>query len=169
MAFTFDLEGAVNQIATLEGAMSTATVSVQNAYTFNNNPADITDPSDLPAVVHMHRGPLTLREGPIPGHLTVDTWQVSYDIESILLCIESVPTEFPSDEGVANLFFDAILETFMNRSNLSTLVTAASAQSYALILGSPSYGLRAWPPVEPPIKAYWAYTYTHRFTFTGGG
>lgn len=169
MAFDFDLAAATAKIAELEIAIVTPTPGITTVYGFNSNPAEITNPQLLPAIVHINRGPLTISDSAIPGLLTTGTWNVAYDIESVALIIESVPKKYPADEGVANLFWQSILETFMSRDNLIALASAASAHTYALILGAPSYGLRAWPPVEPPVRAYWAYTYTHRFTFAGGG
>lgn len=169
MAFGFDLSAAVGQIVTLETAISTPSPGFTTVYGFNSNPAEITNPQLLPAVVHINRGPLTLEAGAIPGLLTTGTWNIAYDIESVALIIESVPGKYPSDEGAANLFWKSICETFMSRANTISLAAAAGAHTYACILGSPSYGLRAWPPVTPPVRAYWAFTYTHRFTFAGGG
>lgn len=169
MAFPFDLSAAIGQIATFEAAIATPAPGVTTAYGFNANPAEITNPQLLPAIVHINRGPLTISDSAIPGLLTAGTWNVAYDIESVALIIESVPNKYPADEGVANLFWKSIAETFMSLDNIRTLATAAGAHTYALILGAPSYGLRAWPPVDPPVRAYWAFTYTHRFTFAGGG
>lgn len=169
MAYNFDLSAAVGQIATLEDTIATPSPGITTVYAFNANPAEITNPALLPAIVHINRGPMTLAEGgAIPGLIATGTYNLAYDIESVALIIESVPGKYPADEGVSNLFWKSICETFMNRTNIATLAGAANAHTYACILGSPSYGLRAWPPVTPPVRAYWAFTYTHRFMFTGG-
>ena len=169
MAYNFDLEAATDQIVTLETAIATPSPGITTVYAFNSTPSEITDPQLLPAIIHVNRGPLTAFDGgAIPGQITTATWNIAYDIESILLVIEAKAGKFAPDEAASNLFWKPILETFMNRTNSIALARAANAHTYACILGSPSYGLQSWPPVDPPVRMYWAYTYTHRFYFAGG-
>jgi hypothetical protein len=170
MTFPFNLTAAVGQIVALEAAIATPSPGVTTVYGFNANPAEITNPALLPAIVHINRGPLTLSgDGAVAGLSAVrGVYQLAYDVESVALIIEATPDQFPSDEGAANLFWKSIAETFFSYTNAVALATAAGAHTYSCILGTPSYGLRAWPPIEPVIRMYYAFTYTHRFIFMGG-
>ena len=144
MAFGFDLEAAVDAIATLEVAISTPTPGITTSYGYNSNPGEITDVSVFPAVVHVNRGEVA-PEGGLPD------------------------ARYPGDEGTANLFWKSFAETFHNETNKRSLASDSGADEYRFIPGTPSYGLVSWPPVVPPLRRYWGYTYTHRFIFFGGG
>lgn len=169
MAFGFDLEAAVDAIAAIELAISTPTPGVTTAYGYNSNPAEITNVALFPAVVHNNRGALNPPGGFDDMRMTPGGYYVGYDIDSILMVVEVVPEQFPSDEGAANLFWKSIAEAFQNPTVKRSLATDTGADEYRFIWGSPSYGIVSWPPVQPPIRRYWGYTYTHRFLFYGGG
>ena len=169
MAFNFDLEAAINAIAALELAISTPTPGITTAYGYNSNPGEITDVALFPAVVHVNRG-FVSPEGGFPDmQMVPGGYYAGYDVDSIAMIIEIVPQQFPADEGIANLFWKSILETFLNLTNKTSLATDSGADEYRFVPGSPSYGLVSWPPVQPPLKQYWGFTYTHRFLFFGGG
>jgi len=169
MAFGFDLEAAIDAIATLELAISTPTPGITTAYGYNSNPGEITDVSLFPAVVHVNRG-FVSPEGGFPDmRMVPGGYYAGYDVDSIAMIIEVVPEQFPGDEGTANLFWKSILETFLNLTNKTSLATDSGADEYRFIPGRPSYGLVSWPPVQPPLRRYWGFTYTHRFIFFGGG
>jgi hypothetical protein len=169
VSFDFDLEAAVNAIATLERAITTPEAGITTSYGYNLNPNEVTDPADFPAVVHVHRGPVAPEGGTPEMRLTPGGYYVGYDVESIAMILEIVPTKFPADEGTANLYWKSILETFQSPTNKSSLATDAGATEYRFFLGTPSYGIVTWPPLSPPIHNYWGYTYIHRFLFFGGG
>ena len=169
MSFPFDLEAAIDAIATLEVAISTPTPGITTSYGYNSNPSEITNVALFPAIVHVNRGFIN------PDGVTTDMrivpggYYVAYDIDSMAMIIEIVPEQFPGDEGTANLFWKPILETFLNAANKRSLAEDAGASEYRFQPGSPSYGIVSWPPVQPPIHRYWGYTYTHRFIMFGGG
>jgi hypothetical protein len=169
MAFNFVLEAAINAIATLELAISTPTPGIVTAYGYNSNPGEISDVSLFPAVVHVNRGFVSPEGGSPDMGKVPGGYYVGYDVDSIAMIIEVVPEQFPGDEGTANLFWKSILETFLNLTNKTSLATSSGADEYLFFPGSPSYGLVSWPPVQPPLRRYWGYTYTHRFLFFGGG
>lgn len=173
MAFSFDLQAAINQIAILEDAIASPLPGVVTAYTYSQNPIEITNPALLPAVVHVPLGPRTPNEagGHIPGHLGAGIYSLVYEIYSRLLIIEVVTGKYPADEAVANAFWEPVCETFFNRTNAVLLCNAAGADSYACVFPERSYGIRAWPPVDEPgqqIHRYWSLQYVHRFGFHGG-
>lgn len=169
MSYDFDLEAAIDNIATLEAAIATPTPGVTNSYGYNSNPVEITDLSALPAIVHVPLGPQTEGEGAVPGLMAVrGNYQLSYEIYSRLLVIEAVPDQYPADEGVANLFWKSVAETFFNYDNAVTLTNAASAHTYACIFPPQSYQPRRWPPVPTSTHWYWSLQYVHRFVFVGG-
>jgi hypothetical protein len=169
MAFGFDLEAAVDAIAALEEAITTPTPGITTSYGYNENPSEITDVSTFPAVVHVNRGNIAPEGVPPDMRLVPGGYYVGYDVDSIVMIIEVVPEQFPGDEGASNLFWKSIMETFLNRTNKTSLAQDSGADEYRLILGTPSYGLVSWPPVQPPLRRYWGFTYTHRFLFFGGG
>lgn len=169
MAFGFDLEAAVNAVAILERAISTPTPGITTSYGFNANPGEITDVSLFPAIVHVNRG-FVVPDGGFPDmQVTRGGYYVGYDVDSIAMIIEVVPEQYPGDEGTANLFWKSIAETFLNLTNKTSLATDSGADEYRFISGGPSYGLVTWPLMQPPLRQYWGYTYTHRFLFFGGG
>ncbi len=169
MAFDFDLEAAIDAIAALELAISTPTPGITTSFGYNANPTEIADVSLFPAVVHANQG-FVSPEGGFPDmRMVPGGYYVGYDVDSIAMIIEIVPEQYPGDEGTANLFWKSILETFLNLTNKTSLATDSGADEYRFIPGSPSYGLVSWPPVQPPIRQYWGFTYTHRFLFFGGG
>ncbi len=167
MTFAFDVAAAVNAIAALEDAITTPTPGIANAYTYGNNPVEITDPSDLPAVVHVVRGPLTIGGGGQPGLASFSSHRLSYDIDSIALVMEIIPDEYPGDESAAATFWKSICEVFFDITNHSTLSAAANADDYFCYFGEqPSWQVRQWPtPSLEPMRWYWSLKYTHRFTF----
>jgi hypothetical protein len=170
MAFTFDVSTALNAIATLEDAIATPTPGVTNAYTYGNNPVEITDPSALPAVVHINKGPFTPGEGGRPAQLSFGSFQLGYDIESLLFILEVIPDGYPSDESNSAEWWLQIAKVFMNSTNEASLISSASAYNYVcLFLDQPSFGVRPWPPPPAvPLHWYWSLSYTHRFLFTDG-
>lgn len=168
-AFSFDLEAAIDAIATLEAAIATPTPGITTAYGYNSNPGEITDVSLFPAVVHVNRGFISPEGGPVDMRLVPGGYYVGYDIDSVAMIIEVVPEQFPGDEGDANLFWKSILETFLSNTNKRSLATDSGADEYRFVPGAPSYGLVSWPPLQTPIRQYWGFTYTHRFLFFGGG
>lgn len=169
MAFDFDLEAAIDAIAALELAISTPEPGITTSFGYNSNPNEITDVSLFPAVVHVSRG-FVAPDGGFPDmRIVTGGYWVGYDVDSVAMIIEIVPEQYPGDEGTANLFWKSILETFLSLSSKTSLATDSAADEYRFIPGSPSYGLVSWPPVQPPIRQYWGFTYTHRFLFFGGG
>jgi hypothetical protein len=170
MAFRFDLEAATDKIAALELAITTPGSGIKTAFGYNSNPNEITtDENLLPAVVHVNRGFVSPAGGFPDMQMVPGGYYVGYDVDSIAMIIEVVPEQFPGDEGTANLFWKSILETFLNLTNKTSLATDSGAAEYRFVPGGPSYGLVSWPPVQPPLRRYWGYTYTHRFLFFGGG
>lgn len=169
MAFGFDLEAAIDAIAVLELAITTPIPGITTAYGYNSNPGEITDVSLFPAVVHVNRGFVSPDGGFPDMRMVPGGYYVAYDVDSIAMIIEVVPEQFPGDEGTANLFWKSILETFLNLTNKTSLATDSGADEYRFVPGSPSFGLVSWPPVQPPLRRYWGYTYTHRFLIFGGG
>lgn len=167
MTFPFDLSASVAAIAALEDAITTPSPGVVTAYGFGANPAEITNPALLPAVVHLSLGPATVGgEADTPGRLTFARHRLRFDVASIMLVAEAVPDAYPADEQAGSLFWKPICETFFNKTNIATLVTASGAASYACILDDPCYAVRAWPPAPAePLHYYYTYRYIHRFTF----
>ena len=119
MAFDFDLEAAINAIATLEAAITTPTPGVTNAYTYGANPVEISDLSALPAVVHIPEGVSTAVDGE-QGTITRATYQMVYNIRSIMLVLQAVPDQYPADETASGLFWKSLTETFFNYDNRVT-------------------------------------------------
>jgi len=168
MAFTFDLEAAIDAIATLEAAIATPSPGITTSYGHKENPNEITDPALLPAVIHMYRGFIIPNTQP-EGRYVKGGYYIAHDIDSLMLILEIVPEQYATDEGTANLYADSVLETFLNHTNKTSLADSANAEEYVFIPGNPSYGVVAWPPINPAIKSYWGFTYTHRFYNFGGG
>lgn len=169
MTFPFVEEDALNAIAVLERTISTPSPGITTSYGYNLNPGEITDPALLPAIVHVHRGPVPADDSPPGSRLSNGLYYIAYEIDSILMVIEVVPKKYPSDEGTANKFWASYLNTFMSATSKSSLATDSGAGEYRLILGDPSYGIVSWPKITPPIRQYWGYTFTHQFLFAGGG
>lgn len=169
MAFGFDLEAAVDAIAALELAISTPTPGITTAYGYNDNPNEITDVALFPAVVHVNRGPVAPEGGFPDMQMVRGGYWVAYNVDSIVMIIESVKDQFPGDEGQSNLFWKPILETFLNLTNKTSLASDSGADEYRFIPGAPTYGLVSWSPVSSPPRWYWGYNYTHQFLFFGGG
>ena len=167
MAFDFDLEAAINAIATLEAAITTPTPGVTNAYTYGANPVEISDLSALPAVVHIPEGVSTAVDGE-QGTITRATYQMVYNIRSIMLVLQAVPDQYPADETASGLFWKSLTETFFNYDNRVTLTSSANAHSYYCTFPARSYDIRAYPPLSGDYKLYWSYEYTHSFIFAGG-
>lgn len=167
MAFSFDVSTALNAIATLEAAISTPSPGITNAYTYGNNPVEITDPSVLPAVVHINKGPVTLGGLPFPAQRSYGKHYLAYDIESQLLILETIPDGYPADESATAEYWISIAQTFMNDTNEASLMLDTGADGYScLFLSQPSFTVRPWPPPpSPPVHWYWSLSYTHRFEF----
>ena len=165
MAFSFDVSTALNAIATLEAAIASPTPGITNAYTYGNNPAEITDPSALPAIVHINRGPNVT--GGFQSQQTYGTHELTYDIESLLLIIETIPDGYPADESNSAEWWLSIANVFFNDTNEASLITSTSAYSYECLFNQqPSFMARQWPPAPvAPLHWYWSLSYTHRFTF----
>lgn len=169
MAFDFDLEAAINAIAALELAIATPAPGIITSYGYNSNPGEITNVSLFPAVVHVNRG-FIVPDGGFPDmRMVPGGYYTGYDIDSVVMIVETVPGQFPGDEGTANLFWKPILETFLSLTSKTSLAQDSGADEYRFIPGSPSYGLVSWPQIQPPLRQYWGFTYTHRFLFFGGG
>jgi len=169
MAFTFDLEAAINQIASLEDAISTPTPGITNSYTYGNNPVEITDVTAFPAIVHIPLGPTTEAANP-QNRITHQTYQLGYQIQSTALLVESVKDQYPGDDTASNLFWKSIAEVFWNYDNRITLVSAAGAgvNTYRCEFPARSYQPRPWPPTPQANHFYWSLQYTHTFIFHGG-
>jgi hypothetical protein len=168
MSWDFDLEAAINQIATFEDAITAPTPGITNSYTYGNNPVEITDVTALPAVVHVPLGPSSAGGNP-QGTLTRDTYHLTYRVQSLLLTLEPVLDQYPGDETASNLFWKSVAEKFFNYDNRVTLVNAAGAppvHTYHLEFPARSYDVRAWPPRSH--KEYWSLEYIHVFTLAGG-
>ncbi len=169
MAFNFDLEAAIDAIAALEAAISTPTPGITTSFGYKSNPSEITDVSLFPAIVHVNRG-FVAPDGGFPDmRMVPGGYWAGYDVDSIAMIIEIVPEQYPGDEGDANLFWKSFLETFLSLTSKTSLAADSGADEYRFIPGSPSYGPVSWPPVQPPVRQYWGYIYTHRFLFFGGG
>lgn len=162
MAYTFDLEAAIDAIATIEDAITTPTPGIVTAYGYGENPSVIEDPALFPAVVHIPLGP----HG--PSEISHGTWAFEYDIYSRLLAIEASPSQYPADEAAANLFWKSVTEAFLTGSTRSSLCTSSGALVYQCLFEPVSYAVRNWPPVQGAPNAYWSLQYVHRFTITGG-
>ncbi len=167
--FNFDLEGAINQIAAFEDAITTPTPGITNSYTYGNNPAEINAPADFPAIVHIPLGPINQATGP-QTLVTHQTYQLAYQIQSTALFVETVGNAYPADETASNLFWKSIAEVFFNQANRITLVSAAGTgvHSYRCEFPARSYDVRRWPPTQQSTHSYWSLQYTHTFVFTGG-
>ncbi len=169
MSWVFDLAAAINQIATFEAAITTPSPGITNAYTYGNNPTEITDVAALPAVVHIPMGPATAAPGSQHGLLTTpDTYQLQYQIESTLLILETVLDQYPGEESASNLFWKTVAEKFFNYDNRLTLSSQAVAHTYRLEFPVRSYDVRPWPPTQQATHFYWSLQYNHIFTFVGG-
>lgn len=162
MAYSFDLEAAIDGIATLEAAIATPTPGVITAYGYGANPSVIEDSELLPAIVHVPTGPHS------PVEISSNSWQLSYDIYSRLLAIEAMPNQYPADEAAANLFWKSVVEVFLSASTRTTLTNATGALIYQCLLEPSSYAVRPWPPTRSAPNAYWSLQYVHRFTVVGG-
>lgn len=162
MSYSFDLAAAIDAIAALEDAIATPTPGITNAYGHGENPVAFIDPSALPAIVHLPRGPHTT------DGLTRDTWTIMYDVESYLLVIEAVPDQYPADDEVANLFWKPIVEAFLTDATRTSLVQSSGAHNYWPVFLPNSYAVRSWPPVPGSTNLYWSLMYTHRFLIYGG-
>ena len=169
MAFSFNIEAAIDAIATLEGAISTPTPGVTTAYGFGENPTEITNPALLPAVVHISRGPQTVGGGDLLGAFTYGSYRLAYEIDSLLLILEIVQDQYPADEAASAKFFDSVCDTFFNDTNISSLISSAGVDSYTCgFPRQPSYLPIQWPPYpSEPLHWYWGLRYTHRFVFDG--
>lgn len=170
MGFNFDLEAAIDQIATLEAAISLPTPGITNAYGYGSNPIIIDDPTDLPAVVHVPMGPQYTTNPAQSGLVaTRGAYQLSYQIRSIALLIEVVPKKYPDDENAVTGFWETIVEAFLSYTNRVTLTSATGAHTYNLSFPAQSYGVKEWPPAPiVPYKSYWGLEYIHTFIFIGG-
>lgn len=168
MSFDFNLEAAIDKIAELEDAIATPLPGVVTAYGYNENPAEITDVSKLPAVVHVPLGPRTEGPGFQPGNIGYGTYNLTFEIYSRLLIIEAVLDQYPADEAAASLFWQPVVETFFNVTNHVALCQASGAHTYACTFPEQAYKPRPWPPVPNAPRFYWSLQYVHRFTFTGG-
>ncbi|GIK36565.1 MAG: hypothetical protein BroJett011_03980 [Chloroflexota bacterium] len=169
MAFSFNLQAAVNAIAALERAIPAPSGGAAiTAYNVNANPAKLETPDLLPVVVHLPLGPRTEAPGDIPGHMGSGVYALSYEIASLLLIIEAIPGGYPADEAAANLYWQGVCQAFFNRTNAINLCTAAGAHTYACSFPENSYLVRSWPPLSEAPGYYWSLKYTHRFSFFGG-
>ena len=163
MAYTFNLETAIDDIATLEAAITTPSPGITTAYGYGENPNVITDVSLFPAVVHVPLGPATTGV-----ETATDAWTLHYDIYSLLLLTEAIPDKYPSDESANNLLWKSVVEKFLTRTTRSSLCTSTGAIDYVCIFQANSYGVRNWPPIAGAPNAYWSLQYTHRFSVYGG-
>lgn len=163
MSFSFDVEAAVDAIAALEDAIATPTPGVTNAYTYGSNPVSFTAGSALPAVVHINRGPLT------PSVQAFGQYDLYYDVESILLIMETLPDQYPGDEDESAKFWVSICDVFFSLTNQATLISSAGATGYEMLFNAtPSFAVRPWPPApSSPLKWFWSLQYTHRFYLEG--
>lgn len=168
MAFSFNVENAIDAIATLEAAISTPTPGVTTAYGFGENPVELTS-ALLPAVVHLNRGPQTIEGGEIFSAYSYGTYRLAFEIESFLLILETVPDGYPADEAASAQFFDSICDVFFSDTNAASLAASATADSYTCSFpNQPSFGIVQWPPAPAePMHWYWSLRYMHRFTFEG--
>lgn len=164
MAFSFNLESAIDQIATLEVAISTPAPGIVTSYGYGANPSSVPLAS-LPAVVHVPLGPASELAGIQSSLSSYGLFTLSFDIYSRALIIEAIPKQYPSDDLAANLFWKPIAEAFFNLTNQATLASAASADNYTCIFDEQSYQPRIWPPIPGADKWYWSFQYVHRFMF----
>jgi hypothetical protein len=164
VAFGFDLEAAIDQIATLEVAISTPGPGIVTAYGYGENPSSV-PLSALPAIVHVPLGPTSEFLDIQSGLASYGSFGLSFDIYSRALIIEAIPGKYPSDDEAANLFWEPIAETFFSLTNHAALASAANADNYTCIFDEQSYQPRIWPPIPGSDKWYWSFQYIHRFMF----
>lgn len=163
MSYTFDLEAAIDQIATMEAAINTPAPGIVTAYGYNENPAVITNVSLFPAVVHVPLGPANFEQVVVNY-----SWGAVFEVYSRVLFIEARHDKYPADENANNKLWLPIVEKFVSPTGRSDLVTASGAFSYECVFLPNSYGVRPWPPVKDAPNVYWSLQYTHRFYIYGG-
>ncbi len=168
--FTFDVEAAIDAIAAIEAAITLPIPGIQNAYGFGANPAEITDPADFPAVLHLANGPIN--QSGASNQQSYGQHSLHFDIQSLLLVLESVPNTYPADEAVGIVWWKAIANAFVNDVTESALINldVGTIEYKCLFLDQPSFGVRQWPPESPlpPLHWYWSLSYTHRFWIGNG-
>jgi hypothetical protein len=164
VSYAFDLAAAINGIAAIEDAVTTPTPGIITSYTYGANPGEFTAPSQLPAIVHVPTGPVLGQN----NELSRGVFHLYYDVYSLLLAIEAIPTAYPNDENAATLFWKSLIEALMTDETRRTLCTASGALAYSCMFESGSYAIRPWPPVGTAPNFYWSLQYTHRFLIVGG-
>lgn len=168
--FTFDLEAAINAIATLESAMTPpAGGQLVNSLTFGNNIQQIDDPENLPLAVHLTRAIEEPAGGP---RRTIGSkfWR-DFRITSVVLIVESKPDSYPADERISSLYWEPVIETFFDLDNQDTIKVAAGAGCirYDFEPDNPFFNIRQWPPRPmAPLRWYWSFQYDHVLRLQGG-
>lgn len=154
-----NLSAAIAKIAQIEATVTTPTPGIVTSYGFGLNPPDLTDPSKLPAVVHIERGPQTIFG--IGGTVGRNFY---YEVDSLALLIEALPDGYPADSAAVAPLWKSILYAFTDEPNRYALADAAEVAEYSLVVQPNSYRLRRWPP-EPmnDYRVFWSLLYTHRF------
>jgi len=169
MSWNFDLEAAINQIATFEQAITTPTPGIVNSFNYGLNPSEINAVTDLPAVVHIPLGPQLAAGGSPSGRLSGrSTFEAIYTVQSTMLLVQTVLGQYPAEESASNLFWKQVFDKFLNFDNQLTLATAADVHTYNIEFATPSYTVRPWPPVPNSTLFYWSLQYNHIFKFEGG-
>jgi hypothetical protein len=163
MSFSFNIANAVNAIAALEDAITTPTPGITKSYTYGTNPVSFTAGSSLPAIVHINKGPLN------PAMQAFGKFELYYDIDSLLLIMETLPDQYPGDEGESAKFWISICDVFYSLTNQSSLISSSGATGYDMLFNEqPSFAVRPWPPTpSAPLKWFWSLEYTHRFYLEG--
>lgn len=166
MTFALDIDAATDAIAALEDAIATPSPGITNSYLYGANPVKFDAGSTLPAIVHIQRGPLTITDGAVQ---TFGKFELYYDIDSLLLIMETIPDQYPGDEGESAKFWVSVCDVFFNLDNQATLISAAGASDYNLLFNDlPAFAPRPWPPTpSAPLKWFWSLQYTHRFMVDG--
>lgn len=160
----FNMDVAVNNIASLEQTIPTITTS----YAFGADPNDLTNVS-LPAIVHVETGPVNATGGQ-GGRLTMGgQYAYHFEIESRALLIKAVPNEPLSvAKKMYNDVWFSILEVFMADPNIrQTILPGTNALDYSLIFPDPSFARTGWPIASRGYETYWTFRYAHRFRIVG--
>lgn len=167
--FNFDIQAAVNSIATIEREVAGVTTS----YGWEQNPVDITDWALLPAIVHTVSGPQMATDTFVPGlHTLGVSYQLMHTITSTVLVAEAVP-EGPSQlagQHTNALLWQALADKLLTKEIMGRLATEAGIgvhTAYVAFSEPESYAIRPWPPAPLSNRLFWSIQYNVVYTITG--
>ena len=182
MAFTFDVEAAVNAIATREEtivdvqipasiAAPAPTLSIAQSFTYGQTPTEV-DLSSGPVVTH-EQIPSSPDTAPPSGQVAVGNFQAAMTIRSNFLIVLDRPDQYNLAQGIGLAFWKPIIETFRSRAAQFALAQAAGAGVLAYELRSvidPLFGPLPWAPVSIALAQdkFWAFVLDHYFLYEGG-